>query len=140
MSRAAYGTVAAIVPDDDAIWRMRGASQQAICLRLGISRYALRDIVRPRGWQWKPGGGGASRAPCRACHAPTAVEELTIGRECRGCAGASKPVPTRGLTPNQRLAREERRKRKARIGTPEWNERYMRPGGPESGGRRRAAA
>lgn len=116
---------------DATLWDRREQSQQMIALHLRLNRYALRDLLRGRGWAWKPGGHGVSRAPCRACHAPTAVDDLTLGRECRGCAGASRPVPTRGLTPNQRLAREERRKRRARIGTPEWNERYMRPGGPE---------
>lgn len=139
MSRATWGTVAAIVPDDDAIWRLRGQSQQAISLRLGISRYALRDVVRPRGWRWKPGGGGASHAPCRSCSTATPVDDLSYARECRGCAPVERPV-AKGLTPNQRLARDERRKRRDRIGTPEWEAEYRRIGGPEWGGRRRAAA
>ncbi len=132
MSRAEWGTVSAIVPDDDAIWQMRSASQQAITLRLGISRYALRDVVRPRGWAWHSGGRGVAVAPCRACHAPTPAEELTDARDCRGCDDSPPIDDAEGLTPNRQVARDEYAKRRKRIGTPEWLAKYQRVGGPET--------
>lgn len=123
-----------MLPADDVIWEYRDRTLASLARASGYGdvRDASRDLSN-RGFRWVRGAARMIEAPCARCRVPFAVDEDTDDRLCLLCR-----EPEVALTPNQRLFRREYARRAKKIGTPEWMERYQRPGGPEMRGMRRA--